>query len=97
MRIENASGAEQLAPETSIICSGTAEGGGYQADSTMAAGSPVPDGTFVDATQYLLLPGDARTGEIVPACAEPAVVEVAALDADATGVWAIPTGVITAS
>jgi len=64
----------------------------------MQVGEELPSGTFLDATQYLLLPGDARTGETVPPCAEPAVVEVGAIGAFVGEVpassWLIPTGLL---
>lgn len=102
LRVENSSGEEHFPPEVSIVCSGNADRGGSQADSTMKGTDRLPPGTFIEATQYLLLPGDSRiTGQPVPACAEPAVIVVewcCSWSGDRPGAsWQIPAGVIPAA
>lgn len=99
MRVENRSDEAQSAPEMGIVCTGNPDEGGYQADSTMIAGEELPPGTFIDATQYLLLPGDSRIeGEDVPVCVEPAVVVVEGvgmfIGEQPSASWRIPPGVL---
>jgi hypothetical protein len=99
-RVENTGGEEVSVPEFGIVCEGSAERGGYQADSAMFFGDPLPAQTFEEGPLNLLLPGDGRFGEPVPPCTAPAYVEVSTVgmteETDVVARFAIPDDVVTA-
>ncbi len=67
-------------PTMGIVCGGNTELGGWQAGSTIEQAAAVPTGSFDEGTVNLLLPGDGRYGEPIPACEGPAFVQIDALD-----------------
>lgn len=71
VRAENDGSEDQMLPEIGIVCSGNAEQGSYQADSTLLLTDTVPAGSFKEGTLNLLLPGDSRTGEKIAPCETP--------------------------
>jgi hypothetical protein len=95
---ENATEEDLQTPAFRIGCAGSDERGEFQADSDWAWWEPVPAGSYIDGTQYLLIPGDDRiTGEAVPACADPAFVVTerqVTMDDDPVYAWAIPAGIV---
>ena len=62
-------------PNIGIVCMGSTEMGGYQAESTVSLSDTLPGGSYRQGTLNLLLPPDSRTGTPVPACATPAYVQ----------------------
>jgi len=76
VRVENASGEESMVPEFGLVCAGSDEVGGWQADSTLSMGESLPPKSFEEGMFSLLIPGDGRYGDPVPECATPAVVQV---------------------
>ena len=75
VRFENASDDVAYIPDAGIVCAGSVEQGGYQAGSTVSLGEEVPRGSFKEGVLNLMVPGDSRTGEVVPPCAGPAFVQ----------------------
>ena len=75
VRVENRGKADQSMPNIGIVCMGSTEMGGYQAESTVSLSDTLPGGSYRQGTLNLLLPPDSRTGTPVPACATPAYVQ----------------------
>ena len=73
-RVENRTTDELSVPAMAILCDGSAEEGGWQADSTLALYDSLPSGSFLEGVVHLLLPYDGRYGEPRVECADPAVV-----------------------
>jgi hypothetical protein len=101
VRIENHSD-ETLAPfEFGILCSGSDEEGGAQAEGTLPWAAEIPAGTFDEGTVHLLLPSDGRYGEPRPDCVTPAVIEVEQTgvfvgDEQPVALWALDDELIVA-
>lgn len=76
LRVENNSSSEGFTPRAGIVCDGSAEPGGYQADSTLMMQSRMPARSYLDGTYVLILPGDGRGGQPVPECKGPASIVV---------------------
>lgn len=75
VRAENR-GEDTSNPYLAIVCNGSVEEGGWQADSTYDLNGELPGGSFNEGVVNLLLPEDPRTQDPVPECATPAVVRV---------------------
>lgn len=76
VRAENPSSKDASGPGIDIVCTGSTEDGGWQADSTFAPQRPIPSGSYSEGDLNLLIPGDGRYGETVPECATPAFLQV---------------------
>ena len=98
-RVENRTTDELSVPAMAILCDGSAEEGGWQADSTLALYDSLPSGSFLEGVVHLLLPHDGRYGEPRAECAEPAVVKIStwvASTGDRDAVVEIPADLVAA-
>jgi hypothetical protein len=80
MRVENASNETAGVPDTGIVCTGSSDQGGYQADSTLLLSDEIPAGSFKEGILNLMVPGDSRTGEPAMPCTAPAFVQITGED-----------------
>lgn len=93
IRVEAAE-ADGAVPSIWIACANTTEQGGWQAESTISLGDAVLMGSFAEGVLNLLIPGDGRYGEPVPACNAPAFVQ---MDAEGDPIsWAIDDATLAA-
>jgi len=77
VRLENAADTDQSGPDLGIACTGQPyDADQYQADSTLTLPQEIPASAYKDGMYALLIPGDHRTGEPIPACTSPAYVLV---------------------
>jgi hypothetical protein len=72
--VANPGDKDSQIPDLAIVCTGNTATGGYQAESTIQLDNTLPAKSEDKGTLNLLLPGDSRTGDTVPACAAPAYV-----------------------
>jgi hypothetical protein len=75
--VANPSDKVSTIPRLGIVCTGSPEVGGNQAGGTLHnEGTEIPAKSKDEGKLRLLLPGDSRTGEVVPECPTPAVIRI---------------------
>ena len=100
VRAENAGGQPGANPNIGIVCADNEQTGGWQAASTFTVGQGLPAGSFDEGDVNLLLPGDSRTGQMVPECKTPAVVRASTTGVvprsggPAGGFWSIADDIV---
>jgi hypothetical protein len=76
VRAENSAKDEHYTPDIDLVCAGSTEDGGWQANSTFNPQRPLPAGSYAEGDINLIIPGDQRAGGAVPECATPAYLQV---------------------
>lgn len=84
-RAENSGEEDESNPTLSIICEGSPEEGGWQADSTFSLADSLPSGSFNEGRVNLLAPSDGRYGEPAPDCKTPALIRITKLSITING------------